>query len=165
MLMDEHLHSWALAQVEHLDLDLIHSISVDLRWSGGSMRTGEASYSNKTVFEIGEYALLDTYEIVHVPNNSVVHVSIIGSLARDGFMMMPFVIQPGSEGTITVPMHNLSHKRLTLRREEPLVQISVEELERSTRVPYSFVGRYNNTKAPTPRTYHQVSMFRKLTDA
>jgi len=72
------------------------------------------------------------------------YLHIRSSLAREGVIGSFAVVDPGFRGQLTLNLHNVSEKEVTLREGERIVQIVFHNLGSAARKGYS--GSYQNSE-------------------
>ena len=91
-----------------------------------------------------QYALVATLETVELGLNVVAFMHIRSSLAREGLIGSFAVVDPGFRGQLTLHLHNVSEKDVTLNEKERIVQIVFHSLGSSAKKGYS--GSYQDSK-------------------
>ncbi|MCZ2808164.1 MAG: dCTP deaminase [Candidatus Bathyarchaeota archaeon] len=101
--------------------------------------------SSKTVIlKPKHYELVATLETVELGLNVTAYLHIRSSLAREGVIGSFAVVDPGFRGQLTLNLHNVSEKEVTLREGERIVQIVFHKLGNVAQKGYS--GSYQNSK-------------------
>jgi dCTP deaminase len=97
----------------------------------------------------GELFLLDTVEIITMPENAVGWLALKSSMGRLGLEHLHAgFFDPGFTGTATLEMENRAPWPITLKRNQRIIQLALADVmapERSYRV----TGRYNGQSVPT----------------
>ena len=91
-----------------------------------------------------KYALVATLETVELGLNVVAFMHIRSSLAREGIIGSFAVIDQGFRGQLTLHMHNVGDKEVTLKENERIVQIVFHAL--SGKADKGYNGSYQNSK-------------------
>ena len=101
--------------------------------------------SSKTVIlKPKQYELVATLETVELGLNVTAYLHIRSSLAREGVIGSFAVVDPGFRGQLTLNLHNVSTKEVTLGKGERIVQIVFHNLGSAARKGYN--GSYQNSK-------------------
>lgn len=100
--------------------------------------------SKTVVLKPKQYELVATLETVELGLRVVAFLHIRSSLAREGVIGSFAVVDPGFRGQLTLNLHNVSEKEVTLREGERIVQIVFHALGGAARKGYS--GSYQNSK-------------------
>ena len=101
--------------------------------------------SSKTVIlKPKHYELVATLETVELGLNVTAYLHIRSSLAREGVIGSFAVVDPGFRGQLTLNLHNVSEKEVTLREGERIVQIVFHKLGNVAQKGYN--GSYQNSK-------------------
>jgi dCTP deaminase len=100
--------------------------------------------SRKVIIEPKQYELTATLETIEMGLNIMASLHIRSSLAREGIVGSFAVVDPGFRGQLTLNLHNAGKKKITIRKEEPIVQIVFHKLGSPTRKGYA--GSYQNSK-------------------
>jgi dCTP deaminase len=90
------------------------------------------------------YELVATLETVELGLNVTAYLHIRSSLAREGVIGSFAVVDPGFRGQLTLNLHNVSEKEVTLRARERIVQIVFHTLGSAAQEGYN--GSYQNSK-------------------
>ena len=90
------------------------------------------------------YELAATLETVELGLDVTAYLHIRSSLAREGVIGSFAVVDPGFRGQLTLNLHNVSEKTITLGAGERIVQIVFHELGSTAKKGYS--GSYQNSK-------------------
>ena len=90
------------------------------------------------------YELVATLETVELGLNVVATLHIRSSLAREGLIGSFAVVDPGFRGQLTLNLHNVGEKEVTLKEGERIVQIMFHHLGSSAKKGYN--GSYQNSK-------------------
>jgi dCTP deaminase len=100
---------------------------------------------NKTVvLKPRQYELVATLETVELGLSVAAFMHIRSSLAREGIIGSFAVVDPGFRGQLTLNLHNVSEKEVTLRAGERIVQIVFHSLGGTAQKGYN--GSYQNSK-------------------
>jgi dCTP deaminase len=91
-----------------------------------------------------QYELVATLETVELGLSVTAYLHIRSSLAREGVIGSFAVVDPGFRGQLTLNLHNVSEKEITLREGERIVQIVIHKLGNVAQKGYS--GSYQNSK-------------------
>ena len=100
--------------------------------------------SKNVILKPKHYELVATLETVELGLNVTAYLHIRSSLAREGVIGSFAVVDPGFRGQLTLNLHNVSEKEVTLREGERIVQIVFHSLGSAARKGYS--GSYQNSK-------------------
>ena len=100
--------------------------------------------SKTVVLKPRQYELVATMETVELGLRIAAFLHIRSSLAREGVVGSFAVVDPGFRGQLTLNLHNVSEKEVTLRAGERIVQIVFHSLGGAARKGYS--GSYQNSK-------------------
>ena len=90
------------------------------------------------------YELVATLETVELGLNVTAYLHIRSSLAREGVIGSFAVVDPGFRGQLTLNLHNVSEKEVTLREVERIVQIVFHKLGNVAQKGYN--GSYQDSK-------------------
>jgi dCTP deaminase len=93
-----------------------------------------------------EFALVDLYESVSVPNGYAVELKLKSSRAREGYNhSLAFWVDPGWTGYLTMEIHNITQwQHLPLWCGLRFAQLIVHQLDKPAIQPYC--GRYQGAK-------------------
>jgi dCTP deaminase len=116
-----------------------HDLSACLNPAGYDLRC-----SRTVVLKPKQYMLVATLETVELGLGIVAFLHIRSSLAREGIIGSFAVVDPGFRGQLTLNMHNVSDKEVTLREGERIVQIVFHSLGSTAKKGYN--GSYQNSK-------------------
>jgi dCTP deaminase len=100
--------------------------------------------SKTVVLKPKHYELVATLETVELGLNVTAYLHIRSSLAREGVVGSFAVVDPGFRGQLTLNLHNVSEKEVTLGKGERIVQIVFHNLGSAAHKGYS--GSYQNSK-------------------
>ena len=100
--------------------------------------------SKRVVLKPKQYALVDTLETVKLGLDVTAYLHIRSSLAREGVIGSFAVVDPGFHGQLTLNLHNVSEKTITIGEREGIVQIVFHKLGSTAKKGYS--GSYQNSK-------------------
>jgi dCTP deaminase len=100
--------------------------------------------SKTVILKPKRYELVATLETVELGLNVTAYLHIRSSLAREGVIGSFAVVDPGFRGQLTLNLHNVSEKEVTLREGERIVQIVFHKLGSAAHEGYS--GSYQNSK-------------------
>lgn len=100
--------------------------------------------SLEVVIEPKQYKLTATLETIEMGLNIMASLHIRSYLAREGIIGSFAVVDPGFRGQLTLNLHNAGTKKITIRKEGPIVQIVFHKLGSPTRKGYA--GSYQNSK-------------------
>jgi dCTP deaminase len=98
----------------------------------------------RVVLKPKEYELVATLETVELGLGVTAYMYIRSSLAREGVIGSFAVVDPGFRGQLTLNLHNVSEKEVTLGKGERIVQIVFHKLGGKAKKGYS--GSYQNSK-------------------
>jgi len=97
-----------------------------------------------------QFILASTNEIITLPNNIAAQIMLKSTIGRQGINhALAGWIDPGFSGQITLELHNINPKSITLQPNQKIAQIIFHKLTAPTTKPYK--GRYQNQKGPTPQ--------------
>jgi dCTP deaminase len=99
--------------------------------------------SKNVVLKPRQYELVATLETVELGLNVTAYLHIRSSLAREGVIGSFAVVDPGFRGQLTLNLHNVSEKEVTLMEGERIVQIVFHNLGSKAKKGYS--GSYQNS--------------------
>jgi dCTP deaminase len=100
--------------------------------------------SKDVVLKPKQYELVATLETVELGLKITAYLHIRSSLAREGIIGSFAVVDPGFRGQLTLNLHNVSEKEITLREGERIVQIVFHRLGSAAKKGYN--GSYQNSK-------------------
>ena len=100
--------------------------------------------SKKVVLKPKHYELVATLEVVELGLSVTAYLHIRSSLAREGVIGSFAVVDPGFRGQLTLNLHNVSEKTITIGERERIVQIVFHKLGSTAKKGYS--GLYQNSK-------------------
>ena len=95
-----------------------------------------------------KYELTATLETVELGLTVMASLHIRSSLAREGIIGSFAVVDPGFRGQLTLNLHNVEEKEITIREGEPIVQIVFHKLGSPARKGYG--GLYQNSRGIVP---------------
>lgn len=98
----------------------------------------------RVVLEPKYYVLVATMETIELGLDVTAYLHIRSSLAREGIVGSFAVVDPGFHGQLTLNLHNVSEKEVTLREGERIVQIVFHKL--GSRAKKGYRGSYQNSK-------------------
>lgn len=98
----------------------------------------------------GQFALVDLFESIHVPNGYAVELKLKSSRAREGYNhSLAFWVDPGWNGYLTMEIKNLrKYRTLPLWTGLRFAQIIVHQLDHPALRPYA--GHYQNAETVEP---------------
>ena len=100
--------------------------------------------SKTVVLKPKRYELVATMETVELGLRVAAFLHIRSSLAREGIIGSFAVVDPGFRGQLTLNLHNVGEKEVTLKEGERIVQIVFHSLGGVAQKGYS--GSYQNSK-------------------
>jgi len=100
--------------------------------------------SKKVILKPKHYELVATLETVELGLSVTAYLHIRSSLAREGVVGSFAVVDPGFRGQLTLNLHNVSEKEVTLGKGERIVQIVFHNLGSTAKKGYN--GSYQNSK-------------------
>ena len=100
--------------------------------------------SKTVVLKPKHHELVATLETVELGVSVTAFLHIRSSLAREGVIGSFAVVDPGFRGQLTLNLHNVSDKEVTLREGERIVQIVFHKLGNTAQKGYN--GSYQNSK-------------------
>ncbi len=109
--------------------------------------------SKTVVLKPKKYKLVATLETVELSLKITAFLHIRSSLAREGVIGSFAVVDPGFRGQLTLNLHNVSEKEVTLRRGEQIVQIVFHNLGNVAQKGYD--GSYQNSKGIVSSRRHK----------
>ena len=121
-----------IVKLEPFELSCLNPAGYDLR----SLKS--------IVLKPKHYELVATLETVELGLDVTAYLHIRSSLAREGVIGSFAVVDPGFRGQLTLNLHNVSEKTITIRERERIVQIVFHKLGSTARKGYS--GSYQNSK-------------------
>lgn len=133
----------------------INPASVDLSWSGRYRIAGYEGWSAMWDVESitllpDRFYLLDTYEYVIMPDDSVGKLFLKSSAGRMGIEHLHAgYVDPSFSGTLTLEIEVRAPWPVELKRYAHIVQLTVEQMVALPAVSYQEVGRYNGQREPT----------------
>jgi dCTP deaminase len=104
--------------------------------------------SREVVIKPKQYELTATLETVELGLKVTASLHIRSSLAREGVIGSFAVVDPGFRGQLTLNLHNVGKKKITIREGEPIVQIVFHKLGSTARKGYG--GIYQNSRGIVP---------------
>lgn len=135
MLSDEEI----LQYLERGDIRIIPFEISCLNPAGYDLRS-----SRELVIEPRQHELTATLETVELGLKVTASLHIRSSLAREGVVGSFAVVDPGFRGQLTLNLHNVGGREVTIREGEPMVQIVFHRLGRTARKGYG--GLYQNSR-------------------
>ncbi len=157
ILPDYAIRDWA----EHgglspFDPSCINPASVDLRWSGRIRVAHREGWSgveerDEWILRPGSLYLLDTLEVVTMPNDLAGVLALKSSMGRQGLEHLHAgFADPGFTGTLTLEMEVRAPWPILLARGQRIMQLILERMEGAPERPYSVTGRYCRQNEPQP---------------
>lgn len=129
--------------LEHLKTGEIklepHDIAACLNSAGYDLRCAKS-----VILKPKQYELIATLETVELGLNVTAYLHIRSSLAREGVIGSFAVVDPGFRGQLTLNLHNVSDKKVTIMEGERIVQIVFHNLGGKAKKGYN--GSYQNSK-------------------
>ena len=110
--------------------------------------------SSEVVIQPKQYELTATLETVELGLKVMASLHIRSSLAREGVVGSFAVVDPEFRGQLTLNLHNVGEREITIRKGERIVQIVFHKLGRAARKGYS--GLYQNSKGIVPSKRHML---------
>ncbi len=110
--------------------------------------------SSEVVMKPKQYELTATLETVELGSAVMASLHVRSSLAREGIIGSFAVVDPGFRGQLTLNLHNVGEKEITIRQGEPMVQIVFHKLGGPARKSYS--GLYQNSRGIVPSKRHKL---------
>lgn len=147
ILCDRDLHS-ILHEIIPFDQqhEHVNPASIDIRVGSNILRECPGGFEKRSfdaqIFLPGEFALVETYEHIRVPNGYAVELKLKSSRAREGWNhSLAFWVDPGWDGVLTMEIHNaLKYHKLILTAGVRFAQLIVHQLSGMAEKPYC--GRY-----------------------
>lgn len=172
---DEMISEWArCGGVMPYRAEMVNPASIDLRWSGRIRRAHERwngtavpqgtnpltwdksrlwgdEYTLPATWVLpGELILVDSLEIVKIPQNAGATLMLKSSIGRVGLEHLHAGwFDPGFRGTATLELKNLAPWPVALVQYQPLVQLVLHSLAQPAAVGYAETGRYQNQMGAT----------------
>lgn len=151
---DYMIYQWALSGgVTPFDPACINPASIDLRWSGRYRIATPAGWgrvieADELTLRRSDFFLLDTLEVVSMPNNLCGTLALKSSMGRNGFEHLHAGwVDPKFSGSLTWEVENRAPWELTIKREQRIMQLVLAECYKPNR-DYSQTGRYNGQSEP-----------------
>ena len=110
--------------------------------------------SGEVVIKPKQYELAATLETVELGLKVIASLHIRSSLAREGIIGSFAAVDPGFRGQLTLNLHNVGKREITIGEGEPIVQIVFHKLGSPARKGYS--GLYQNSKGIVPSKRHKL---------
>ncbi len=110
--------------------------------------------SSEVAIKPKQYELTATLETVELGSKVMASLHIRSSLAREGIIGSFAIVDPGFRGQLTLNLHNVGEKEITIRQGEPMVQIVFHKLGSPARKSYS--GLYQNSRGIVPSKRHKL---------
>jgi len=104
--------------------------------------------SSEVFIKPKQYELTATLETIELGLKVMASLHIRSSLAREGIIGSFAVVDPGFRGQLTLNLHNVGEKEITIRKGEPMVQIVFHKLGSPARKGYG--GLYQNSRGIVP---------------
>ena len=104
--------------------------------------------SSEVVIKPKQYELTATLENVELGLKVTGSLHIRSSLAREGIIGSFAAVDPGFRGQLTLNLHNVGEKEITIEEGEPIIQIVFHKLGSTARKGYS--GLYQNSRGIVP---------------
>lgn len=163
ILPDHELRRWieqgGITGSDHYE---VNPASVDLSFSGRYRRTFEGTAASdfgmwtpeqttdNLLIQPGELVLVDTNEIVTLPNTMAGLLQLKSSMGRSGLNHLHSGwFDPGFSGTATLELHNVGPKSVFIEKGQRIIQIVLMRLTSESEQPYWQTGRYQGQKGPT----------------
>ena len=129
-------------------LDSLRSGEIKLEPSNLSSCLNPAGYdlrcSKTVILKPKQFMLVSTLECVELSLNITASLHIRSSLAREGVIGSFAIVDPGFRGQLTLNLHNVNDKELTLGEGERIVQIVFHRLGNVAKKGYN--GSYQDSK-------------------
>ena len=103
---------------------------------------------SEVVIKPKQYELSATLETVELGLKVMASLHIRSSLAREGIIGSFAVVDPGFRGQLTLNLHNVGEKEITIRKGESIVQIVFHKLGSPARKGYG--GLYQDSMGVVP---------------
>ena len=110
--------------------------------------------SSEVVMEAKQYELAATLETVELGLKVTRSLHVRSSLAREGVIGSFAVVDPGFRGQLTLNLHNVGEKEITIQKGELIVQIVFHKLGSQARKGYS--GLYQDSRVLVPSKRHKL---------
>ncbi len=120
----------------------LEAASYDMRFGGRlliSSSEAEIDLSQKTsaALKPGEFALVTTYENVHLDRDIAGHIGVKSYYTRKGVLVLSGLqIDPGFEGVLVIGLYNASPRSLTLEYLAPFCTVEFYQLARPVEKPF-----------------------------
>lgn len=133
--------------------DMINPASIDIRVGYHVLREHpEGGFDRVTlssagfVLGPGDFALVETYELLKVPNGYAMEVRLKSTMARLGLdLALAIWFDPGWEGVGTLELkNNRRFGSIELKPEQRIAQVMIHKLDGESERPYA--GRYNHAR-------------------
>lgn len=99
--------------------------------------TTHLDVGEKVTIPPGQFGLLCTKELVHVPNNAIGFISIRASIKFQGLVNVSgFHVDPGFRGPLKFAVYNAGSKVITLDQDERVFMLWFADLNEDTPDPY-----------------------------
>ena len=157
VLNDVQLIEWAESGgVVPFTPTLINPASVDLRWSGRYRAAvnspelwSEVKIAERLTLAHGSLYLLDTEEVINMPNDCIGLLMLKSSLGRKGLEHLHAgLFDPAFTGTGTLEMAGMHPFPVTITRGQPIVQLVMVMMTEPPVRSYALTGRYNGQSVP-----------------
>jgi len=135
--------------------ELKNGVVIDLRLGAEYFLSGE-KYAKKLseaypylTINSGEFALLTTYEIIHVPKDLIGFISMRFSKKSGGLINISgFHVDPGYNGIIIFSVYNAGPKPLTLEFKDDVFMITFSRISKPVNEP---IKTYQNQMRLSPK--------------
>lgn len=102
----------------------------------------------KIILQPNQFMLLSTKEIIEVPNNIMGFCCIRSTIARNGIICPPTIIDCGFHGTLTIEIYNTTKKSIVLHEGDRFLHIVFDYVNTPSSTPYC--GLYQDQETVTP---------------
>lgn len=98
-------------------------------WCGGLGRDPEYLNQQSLTVKPGEFLLVFTKEAISVPSNMHIRLAPAASFVQTGLILQNgHVLDPGFEGPLTVAVHNVTKKEISVPTDKPFLSLAFEIL-------------------------------------
>jgi dCTP deaminase len=141
--------------IENFSETNLEAASYDMRFGSRllvSSNDTEIDLSQKTsaTLKPGEFALVTTYENLHLAHDIAGHIGVKSYYTRKGIVVLSGLqIDPGFEGVLVIGMYNASPRSLTLEYLAPFCTVEFHQLAKPAEKP--FVAGWEQKEGRIPR--------------
>lgn len=108
-------------------IDTKEQVSVDLTIGAMYQRSGEQDWrtiENEVTLQPGSCILVQTKEVLKMPNNVFGLLATKGSMAAKGIIIANTKLDPLFDGNLNIPIFNVSGRRVILKKDQKFCSIS-----------------------------------------